>query len=71
MRENLIAPPTTGYRFSNPADLSKLIAARTVEPALNQVHDVGERFSGVAALRHQTADFFERPEDRPVLTRHR
>ncbi len=32
------------------------------EPPLNQVDDVAERLGGVAALRHQPADFFERPE---------
>ena len=33
------------------------------EPPLDQVDDVAERLGGIAALRHQPADFFERPEE--------
>ena len=39
-----------------------------LEPALDQVDDVGQRFGGVAALRDQPADFFERPEHRVFVT---
>ena len=38
-----------------------------LEPALNQVDDVGQRLGGVAALRDQPADFFERPEQRAFV----
>ena len=38
-----------------------------LEPPLNQVDDVVERLGGVAALRHQPADFFERPEQRVLV----
>ena len=33
-----------------------------LEPLLDQIDDVAERLGGVAALRHQPADFLERPE---------
>ena len=35
-----------------------------LEPLLNEVHDVRERFGGVAALRDQPADLLERPQQR-------
>ena len=41
------------------------------EPLLNQVHDVGQRLGGIAALRDQPPDFLERPEQRPLVSRRR
>ena len=38
-----------------------------VEPALNQVDDVGQRLGRVAALGDQPADFLERPEQRAFV----
>ena len=35
-----------------------------VEPLLDQVDDVGQRFRGIAAAGDQLADLFERPEER-------
>ncbi len=42
-----------------------------LEPALNQVHDVGQRLRRVAPLGNQSGDFLESPQRRSVLGRDR